>query len=217
MRLAAKNEKKISSLKLKFMKKIPLLLIAFRFFLAPVIFLLAFYLRDNSRAIILVLMYLGLFSDIIDGIIARNLNVATAKLRRLDSQADMIFWLSIGFSSWVLAPEVILRNLFPITAILIMEGLCYAVSILKFGKETCTHAFLSKLWGISLLVGFTFLIGFDNSGIPFAIAIIMGIISHLDRIAITLILPKWTHDIPSCYHAFLIRKGKTFRKNKLLN
>ena len=179
--------------------------------------MLTYFLRDEARAIVLVLMYLGLLSDILDGIVARHLNISSSTLRRFDSQTDMLFWLSIGVSTWLLHPDLIANNTIAVITILAMEALCYIVSLLKFKKETCTHAFLSKLWGITLLIAFTSLIGFGYAGLPFAIAIVVGLIAHLDRILITLILPSWTHDIPSAYHAYLIRKGITFKKNKLLN
>jgi len=166
---------------------------------------------------VIVLMYLGVFSDIFDGIIARKLNVSSQRLRRFDSQTDMLFWVSIGISTWLLYPDLISNNRIPIIAIFILDGMCYLISIVKFGKETCTHAFLSKLWGTTLLMAFTSLIGFNHAGIPFYMAIVFRFISHIDRILITLILPKWTHDIPSFYHAYLIRKGVGFKRNKLLN
>lgn len=196
---------------------IPYFLILFRFLLAPIILLLAYFVGDSSRIVIVVLMYLGLISDILDGIIARKQNISSQKLRRLDSQTDMVFWLSIGFATWFLFPQLISDNLYVIIAILAMEVACYLISLIKFKRETCTHAFLSKLWGITLLIAFTSLIGFNHAGIPFSLAIIMGVVSHIDRILITLILPKWTHDIPSAYHAYLIRKGVPFKRNKLLN
>jgi phosphatidylglycerophosphate synthase len=196
---------------------IPLALILFRLLLAPVILGLAYFIGENSKPVILILMYLGLLSDIFDGIIARKMNVSSAKLRRMDSQTDMIFWLSIGFATWILYPRLISDNSVAIWTILSMEVSVYAISILKFKRETCTHAFLSKLWGITLLIAFTSLIGFNHAGIPFSIAIIMGLISHIDRILITLLLPEWTHDIPSTYHAYLIRKGIKFKKNIYLN
>ena len=61
------------------------------------------------------------------------------------------------------------------------------------------------------------LTGFNYAGIPFRAAIVLGLISHIDRILITLILPSCTHDTPSAHHAYLIRKGIAFRKNKLFN
>jgi CDP-diacylglycerol--glycerol-3-phosphate 3-phosphatidyltransferase len=196
---------------------IPISLILFRLLLAPIILALAYFIGESTKMAIVILMYLGLISDILDGIIARKQNISSEKLRRFDSQTDMIFWLSIGFSTWILYPKLISDNSIVISAILGMETACYVISLIKFKKETCTHAFLSKLFGITLLVAFTSLIGFNHAGIPFALAIIMGLISHLDRILITLILPKWTHDIPSAYHAYLIRKGIEFKRNDYLN
>ncbi|MFT3746704.1 MAG: CDP-alcohol phosphatidyltransferase family protein [Agriterribacter sp.] len=197
--------------------RIPVLLIVFRLILAPIILFITWQYKYDARPAILVLMYLGLISDIFDGIIARNLQVASTALRRFDSQTDMVFWVSVGVSTWMLYPELIKNNAIPIIIIFIMEGMCYAISIIKFGRETCTHAFLSKMWGISLLIAFTSLIGFNHAGIPFTAAIVLGLISHTDRIMITLILPSWAHDIPSAYHAYLVRKGIAFKKNKLFN
>lgn len=196
---------------------IPQALILFRFLLAPLILGLAYFVGDNSKTLIVFLIYLGLISDILDGIVARKQNISSATLRRLDSQTDMIFWLATGFATWILYPELIAENKIAIRSILMMEVACYLISFFKFKKETCTHAFLSKLWGITLLVAFTSLIGFNHAGIPFYTCIIMGLISHVDRILIVLLLPKWTHDIPSTYHAYLIRKGKSFKKNIYFN
>ena len=199
------------------MKRLPITLIAFRFLAAFAILFLGFKFGLNARKLILWLMYLGLFSDIFDGIIARKVGVSSEKLRRLDSQTDLIFWLSIGIITYFLFPNLIIENRNPIIVIFVMEAMCYFISFFKFGKETCTHAFLAKLWGLSLLAAFTSLLGFQYAGIPFYIAIILGLISHIDRILITLILPEWHHDIPSSYHAWLIRKGKNIKRNSLLN
>jgi cardiolipin synthase len=196
---------------------VPILLIFVRLVFAPIILSLAYYGGEKVKPAILILMYIGLTSDILDGIIARYKNQSSEKLRRMDSQADMIFWLSIGFATWLLYPHLIEAHLVAIRILLAMEVSCYAISIMRFKKETCTHAYLSKLWGITLLIAFTSLIGFNHAGLPFTLAIITGLVSHIDRILITLILPTWTHDVPSAYHALLIKKGKDFKRNKLFN
>ncbi|GLR16822.1 CDP-alcohol phosphatidyltransferase family protein [Portibacter lacus] len=196
---------------------IPVGLLLFRLLCAPIILAIAYFVGEQGRLVILVLMYLGLISDILDGIVARAQGTSSEKFRRMDSQTDMVFWLSIGFATWILFPEVIAENSMMIWTILAMEVACYVISIVKFKRETCTHAFLSKMWGLFLLVAFTSLIGFGHAGIPFHVAIILGLISHVDRILITLILPQWTHDIPSSYHAYLIRKGIDFKRNPFLN
>jgi phosphatidylglycerophosphate synthase len=196
---------------------IPYLLILFRFLLAPIILLISYFMTESAAYIVLVLMFLGLISDIFDGIIARKMKIDTEKMRRLDSQTDLIFWLSISVSCYLIYPELIKENLIGVLAVVVMEAVCYGVSLIKFGKETCTHAFVSKIWGLTLLATFTCLLGFAYGGWMMKICIILGLISQLDVILIILFLPKWTHDIPSFYHAILIRKGIEFKKSKYLN
>ncbi|MBD8082629.1 CDP-alcohol phosphatidyltransferase family protein [Chryseobacterium caseinilyticum] len=199
------------------MKTIPYLLIATRFLFSPIIFSLAYFNGEKSQFVILALMFIGLLTDIFDGIIARKVGVSSEKLRRLDSQVDLVFWLSIGFAAYYLNSDLIKSEWKSVLLILIMETLCYIVSWIKFGKETCTHAWLSKLWGLSLLLAFTYLIGFQKAGWAFDLTVILGFISHLDVILIIFILPKWQYDIPSSFHAWRIRKGKQRKKSVFLN
>lgn len=199
------------------MKNIPYLLIAFRLILGPVMIAVTCNYGTTARIVLALLILLGILSDIFDGIIARKHNVSTEKMRRMDSQTDLIFWLCTGWCAWLLNPEIIVSNRYAITTIFVMEGLTYVFSFLKFGKETCTHALLSKLWGITLFAAFISLVGFGYAGIPFALAVIFGIISHIDVYLIILFLPNWVHDVPSCYHAWLIRQGKDIKRNKLFN
>jgi phosphatidylglycerophosphate synthase len=199
------------------MKNTPILLIVFRLLIGPILIILTYNFGNEIRKELVVLIFAGLLSDIFDGIIARRFGVSSEKLRRMDSQTDLIFWLCVAWCSWLLNPEIIINNAWPIILIFIMEALTYVFSFLKFGKETCTHALLSKLWGITLLLAFVGMIGFGYSGITFSLAIIFGIIGHIDVLLIILILPKWTFDVPSCYHAYLIRNKIPFKKNKLFN
>ncbi len=196
---------------------IPYLLVLLRFLLAPTILLLAYGYGDSVRGLLIVLIVIGLLSDVFDGIIARRLGVSTTRLRRLDSQTDLIFWLSVGVSAYVLNPEVIRAHGYEVGLLFVSEGLCYAISFIKFGKETCTHAFLSKLWGVCLFIAFIALIGWGYAGVTFALAIYWGFFSQADVILILLLLPHWQNDIPSAYHAYLIRKGIPFKKSNWLN
>ncbi len=199
------------------MKKLPYILIAVRFILAPVILLLAYGKDERSSFLILSLMYFGLLTDIFDGIIARKAGVSSEKLRRLDSQTDLVFWLSLGVAAYLLNLELIKSEWKGIALLFTMEALCYIISWFRFGKETCTHAWLSKLWGLSLLLALTFLIGFQKTGWAFDLTVILGFISHVDVILIIILLPKWQYDVPSSYHAWRIRKGRYVKKTIFFN
>ncbi|MFP9118093.1 CDP-alcohol phosphatidyltransferase family protein [Flavobacterium sp. RNTU_13] len=199
------------------MKKIPYLLILFRLLLGPLMIYLTYKYGSHLRILLAVLLLLGILSDIFDGIIARKQGVSTTFMRRLDSQIDVVFWLCAGWCCWLLNPEIILQNRYATITLFVMEGLTYAFSFTKFGKETCTHALLSKLWGITLFAAFISVLGFGYAGIPFALAVIFGIISHIDVYLIIAFLPQWTHDVPSAWHAWQIRQGKPIKRNKLFN
>lgn len=199
------------------MKNIPLTLIVFRFLLAPVIVGLTYVYGVKASLVIVILMYLGLISDIFDGILARKMNISTTKLRRLDSQVDLIFWVSTGISAWLLHADILAGKLTEIIILFSLEAACYLISFIRFGRETCTHAFLFKMFGLALLAAFTAIIGFGTTGTTFNIAFAVALLAYTDRILIILILPHWTHDIPSCYHAWLIRKGRDFKRYKLFN
>jgi CDP-diacylglycerol--glycerol-3-phosphate 3-phosphatidyltransferase len=208
----------IGNLKSKKMKtKIPLLLIGFRLVLGPVLIGLTYKYGNSIRMELVGLLVLGLLSDIFDGIIARRVGVSSERLRRMDSQTDLVFWLCVGWCAWLLNPEIIWGNKYSIFLVLLMEALTYVFSIVKFGKETCTHALLSKLWGITLLVAFIALIGFGYGGVTLFITIFFGVLGHIDVYLIIYFLPKWTHDVPSSYHAYLIGKGIPIHKNKWFN
>ena len=110
------------------MKTIPYLLILIRLFLAPTIVFIAKTV-NNCGQLIVTLMTIGLLTDIFDGIIARQLNLSSEKMRRLDSQTDLIFWLAIGYSAWLLQPHILKNYNYSISAIFIMEILCYVISM----------------------------------------------------------------------------------------
>lgn len=196
---------------------LPQLLILFRLLLAPVIVSLAYLVQEKASTWIVVLMFAGLLSDIFDGIIARKQKLSTEKLRRQDSQTDLIFWISIGVATWIIRHDIIEDKLFFIIILIIMEALCYLISFIKFKKETCTHAILSKFWGITLIIAFTSMIGFNYAGFPFYLMAAIGFLAHIDVILIILLLPNWQHDIPSFYHALKIRRGEPIKRHKLFN
>lgn len=186
------------------MKTIPYLLILIRLLCAPVIILLATE-GDRFRIAIVALITVGFLSDIFDGIIARRVGAASPLLRRFDSQTDVVFWLAVGVACWMLSDAFIRTFVVPLSCVIFLEVMSYVVSFYKFSREGSSHAYLSKLFGALLFAGTVALIGWNNGNIlPYTFA--FGILSQLDSILITLILPEWKYDVPSSYHALIIRR-----------
>lgn len=115
--------------------------------------------RDAFRLLLVVLLFLGILSDIFDGIIARKVGFATVRLRRMDSQSDVVFWACTCYCTWLLDPDLIRDHELLLWIVFSMEVLMYMFSYLKFRNENTTPAILSKVWGIILLAAFVWMIG----------------------------------------------------------
>lgn len=197
--------------------KIPLILIYSRLVFGILIVLLSIFKPLRFRAMLIIIITTGLLTDIFDGIIARHLKISTEKLRRMDSSVDQFFWLCIIGCAYITNPAFFKQHHVPIAVVLILESLCYLLSFIKFRKEVATHAIASKLWTLSLFAFLVQLILTGNSVFWFFTCISLGIATRLEIIAILFILNRWTNDIPTVYHAMLIRKGKPVKKHKLFN
>jgi CDP-diacylglycerol--glycerol-3-phosphate 3-phosphatidyltransferase len=202
---------------MKFLHKIPLLLIYSRLVFAAVLLWLAIFKPSYYPGLIIVLMITGLLSDIFDGIIARRLNISTVSLRRLDTTVDLIFWLAIAVATYLLHPDFYFRNVFKILLIIGLEGIGYGVCLIKFRKEVATHAISSKLWTLIMFAALVQIVASGDSVLLFNLCFYTGILNKLEIIAMLLIIKKWHNDIPTVYHAVLLRKEKAIKRNKLFN
>lgn len=199
------------------LKHIPLFLIYMRLALGAIILLLATVNPTNTISWIIVLILAGLLSDVFDGIIARKLGVSTVSLRKLDSLVDRVFWLLVLVSCAVLYQDYMYSKIGLIALVLILESFVFALCLMRFSRIPSPHNFLSKLWGLLIAMALIDIILNGSSLILFNCMIAIGIISRLDSLMIHILLKEWDHDIPSFYHAYLIRVGRPFKKNDLLN
>lgn len=188
-----------------------------RLVLGFVIVFLSYFQVTSYRVIIVSLIVLGLLTDVFDGLIARRLNVSTQKLRRMDSSVDQVFWICSLITSYVICDDFFKANYLKLLIILVVEGITYAVSFIRFQKEVATHAILSKIWTLTIMGTLIQIVITCDSLLLFNICFYIGIISRLEIISILLILKEWTNDVPSLYHAILLRQGKSIKRHKLLN
>jgi CDP-diacylglycerol--glycerol-3-phosphate 3-phosphatidyltransferase len=153
-----------------------------------------------------VCLSLALVTDILDGIVARRYGVDSAAMRRYDSTADTVFYLSAVYAVWVLYPEALRANQRGLLLLLGLELSRYTIDLYKFGRETSYHMWSAKVWNLTMFAAFVALLGFQFSGWLFSAAIWVGIISDLEGLFATLLLPAWRHDVPTAWHAYRLRK-----------
>jgi len=197
-------------------KQIPFALVWTRAALAMTTLFVALFHFKWACGFIACTIPIAVVTDFLDGFLARKFGSSTERLRRLDSQIDLFYWSSLLIALMLCLPDA--NDLFwPWIALSILaEASLYIVSFVRFGKEPCTHALLSKSWCLVLAVALfhSFVIG-KTDWLPFAF--IFGYLSQIDVLIILIMLPKWQKDIPSAYHAFLIRKGITIKRHQLFN
>lgn len=195
----------------------PYWLIYFRMALGPLLLLLCFLQLPAFPVLAVTLVVLGLLSDILDGIIARKMGISEEKLRRLDSLADQLFFISVAICAYLSSKDFFKQHGLQVILLLSSEALIYLVSFWRFRKEIATHSIGAKLWTLFLTATLIELLLRHQSGWLFQVTIWLGIATRLEILGILFLLKSWTNDVPSLLHALKLRKGKPIKRHKLLN
>ena len=196
-------------------KQIPKALIYSRLFLGIGILVSSIFQISNSLSIVLFIT--GMLTDVFDGIVARQLNMSTRYLRRLDSTIDQFFFLFVTLAIFIQSPQFFYQNEMKIIILISTEFIAYVICFVKFKKEIATHSILSKGWALILFATLLQVMITKNSTILFEFCFYIGIVTRVEIIVIVLLLRTWLNDVPGIYQAVLLRQGKPIRRNKLLN
>ncbi len=186
----------------QYFKQLPLLCIVYRFAAGPALLWAAW---QDARAVFVSVFILAVFSDIVDGMIARRLQVVTATLREADSRADLCLYLCVIAAIGHVHPEVLVNFRVPFAVAIAAQGLQWLTGLMKYRRLASYHSYSAKFWGLSLAIATVSLFGFDYAGIPFLATLIIGTAHNLEEVAMTAILPQWTFDVKTIRDAWRIR------------
>jgi len=175
---------------------IPNLLSSFRIAASPFL-LLAGWL--GSETAFFWLFGLMLFSDAIDGFIARMLHQTSELGARLDSIGDIATYLTTPLAVWWLWPEIMKEEALFIGAAIIIYIFPAFFSVAKFGQLASYHTWITKFSAVLMSGSVVLLLAF-HSALLFHIAVFFLLIEAAENIAITLRLPKPRTDIRSFWH-----------------
>jgi CDP-diacylglycerol--glycerol-3-phosphate 3-phosphatidyltransferase len=198
-------------------KHIPMSLIWARLLIGIVIVILSYHRVRNYQAVAIILLTIGLLTDVFDGIIARRLQVSTQKLRRLDSTVDQLFFSAVAVATYIQCPDFFKTHALKLGVLLGLEALTYVVSFLKFKKEIATHSIGAKIWTLSIFATLIQVMVQCRAPVWFEVCFWTGLLTRLEIIAIILTLKKWTNDVPTFYHAWKLRHNQEIKRHKLFN
>ncbi len=185
-----------------FILLLPSLLIWLRLGIA---FLLLGDALDNKvNRFFLVGVSLAFLSDLLDGMIARRLKMATTRLRILDSYVDIVFYICLITSICLTYKTAISQFYLPMILVMLLQLTNWSVSLIKFGKLTSYHSYIAKLRALALFIAVVALFQFEQPFF-FWISIFLAAISNIEGIIIGLVLPKWHCDVWTILAAIKIR------------
>ena len=194
-------------------KTIPWSLVAFRFLLGPALPLVA---RDPSiaDAWLGVMVLAGFVSDVFDGVLARRWNTASFALRVADSAVDIVFYLGVLAALVDRHWPAIHARLGLLAAVMALETINVLVSFIKFRRMASYHSYAAKFWGFLLAASTVTLLTLDHGEWLLTLALAWGIASELEVLAMSLLLPEWTHDVKTLARAIAIRQKVLARESE---
>ncbi|HEV3458252.1 MAG TPA: CDP-alcohol phosphatidyltransferase family protein [Thermoanaerobaculia bacterium] len=187
------------------MRKLPVGLVVLRGLLGPMI--LVACLQGWSSSWTIGMLAVAFVSDVLDGVVARRLEVATARLRLADSLTDTFFYLCVAIGCFLAYPEVWRRYKAGVLLIAVLEAGRWIFDLVKFGKVASYHMWSAKLWGITLFLGFGEVLARGAAGLLFAAAVGVGVVTEVEGLMASVLLPTWRHDVASVWHAWTLRRA----------
>jgi phosphatidylglycerophosphate synthase len=151
-------------------------------------------------------MWLGLlaillvFTEFLDGFIARCWHAESATGARLDTIADALFYSALLASAVILDPTLIGPEVNWIAAAAGSYLLSWLTSLVKFRCLPSYHTWAAKGSWPAVATGIACLLA-GWSAWPFRIAMVCVVLTNLEATAITLVLSQCRVNIPSLWHA----------------
>lgn len=181
----------------------PNLVSSLRLLMAPLLFVFAFLQLEYW--FFGALIFSGL-TDVLDGYLARKLNLISALGAHLDSWGDFAIYSTMAICAWILWPEVTQRELTHYAMILFSFLLPAWAGLVKFGKVTGYHTWSVKVAVLATFAGYIAL----YTGLadwPFALASWLCVIAAIEEILITVVLRQERTDVRTLSAAWRTRKS----------
>lgn len=168
-----------------------------RIVMAPVLLLLAY---QQMPGIFILAVLFTLFTDVLDGFLARHLNMITELGAHLDSWGDFIIYSTLAVSAWWLWPEIIKEELTYVLMIIISFTVPVLIGLIKFHTLTSYHTWTVKAAVFITVVSYLIVFS-DWLRWPLYLAAIVCVIAAVEEILITLIMKHEHADVRSVWHA----------------
>jgi phosphatidylglycerophosphate synthase len=159
----------------------------------------------GSRRWFLILLGVALVTDALDGFLARRLKAESELGRKLDSWGDYAVVTAVAYGLWMLWPDLVHRE-----AAWLITGFtaCFAIVIyglVRWQRILAYHTLASKVFAVLMPVALALLLA-EWSAVPFRIVVVVQVVAAAEELAIALVLPGYSGQVPSLRHALRQRR-----------
>ena len=149
---------------------------------------------------------LAVASDLADGLLARWLHAQTVLGARLDAAADTATYLVLFFAATWLWPEFVDTHFGMLAAALGLYGANHAWALARFHRLPAYHTWAGKFSAVLMAAGMLLWFISGIAGL-FTAAVVVSLVSVVEQLAITGLLPAWQADVPTVSHAIRLRSA----------
>ena len=179
----------------------PNLLSALRIALMPAVLMTAV---GGSRRWFAGLLVVALLTDALDGFLARRLRAQSELGRKLDSWADYLTMITGIAGIAILWPAIMQRELAWVTTGLVAFFAVVIYGFVRLGRAPCYHTWASKVLAVSCGLSMIPLLA-EWSAMPFHVAMALLVACGVEELAIALLVPQHTGEVPTVWHAWRMR------------
>jgi CDP-diacylglycerol--glycerol-3-phosphate 3-phosphatidyltransferase len=158
----------------------------------PVLAWLAYTEREQYFTWLLVA---ALFSDAADGYIARTFSVTSGTGAMLDSVADAILMMLIGYGTWVFHPVVFYNHGLILALIMTLWAVEHIGAIIRYGRPSSFHTNLVRVavMAVSVFIVVMFVIGFWQW--LFYVAATLSLAAVVEQLTMLWLVDEWTPNL----------------------
>lgn len=180
---------------------VPNILSALRIALMPAVLLTAV---GGSRRWFVGLLVVALLTDALDGFLARRLHAQSELGRKLDSWADYLTMITGIAGIAILWPAIMQRELTWVATGLVAFFAVVIYGFVRLGRAPCYHTWASKILAVACALSMIPLLA-EWSATPFHVAMALLVACGVEELAIALLVPQHTGEVPTVWHAWRMR------------
>ena len=171
---------------------------------APVLVWLA---TGGHRAAFTWVLVPALLSDIADGLIARALALESPLGAFLDSLADTLLWFVSIYGIWCFHRDVLAEHALLCGATAGFWALEYGVALLRYGRLSSFHTYLSKVAGYAMGIYIGVLFVFGQHDWLLYLACGASLLGNAEEFALLALLPRWRANVGTVLHVVRERRS----------